>query len=160
MSNFTVYKRDHSGNIILQYEGRLVSRSATSVCIAALYQQTTRDLGYMLLRQGDSFTEWFYSNRWYNIFLIRDVDHRRLKGFYCNFTRPAEIGDDVVAADDLALDLFVHPDGSIQLLDEAEYAALDLPLHEQQAVRAALADLQQRIAARRGPFFALSSPLA
>jgi predicted RNA-binding protein associated with RNAse of E/G family len=55
----------------------------------------------------------------------------------------------------LNLDLFVFPDGRALLLDEDEYATLDLQRVEpaaHQAIQAALADLRARAAQGRFPF--------
>lgn len=156
-NNFTVHKRDHTGKIVLSYQGEVIGRGETWVCIQARFEQSTRDLGYMVLKHGDMFTEWFYSDRWYNVFQIHDVDDNRLKGYYCNITRPAEISEAEVASDDLALDLFVHPNGMTQLLDEDEYESLQLPSHIQQTIRQTLAELKQLVAAKKGPFAALHS---
>lgn len=148
----TIIKRNHRGEDQLSYEGELVTRAENWVCIEARFGFSDRNLGYVHLRKGDYFTEWFYNDRWYNIFRVRDVDSGELKGFYCNFTRPADLGEQVIAADDLELDLFVKPDGSTLLLDEEDYAALELTIEERAAVGSAVAELQRLVAARAYPF--------
>lgn len=154
---FTIYKRDEHGQEVFQYTGDLVERGEGWVCIRAAFGSASRDLGYIHLKQGDWFTEWFYADRWYNIFRIEDVETGVLKGWYCNLTRPAEIHADYAAADDLALDLFVHTDGSIRVLDEDEYAALVLTADEHQAVAAAVDEIRRLVAQRDGPFAGISS---
>ena len=66
-----------------------------------------------------------------------------LKGWYCNFTRPAEIDAEGVAADDLELDLVVTPAREMQLLDLSEYLALELSSAERHAVAAAYREIRQ-----------------
>jgi uncharacterized protein len=149
---FTIHKRDEHGRETLSYTGELVTRGEGWVCIRAAFGSASRDLGYIHLKKGDWFTEWFYADRWYNIFRIEDVDTGVLKGWYCNLTRPAEIHADYAAADDLALDLFVHPDGAIRVLDEDEYAVLELTSDEHQAVSAAVEEIRRLVAQREGPF--------
>ena len=109
------------------------------------------DLGYVLFEPGDQFTEHFYADRWYNIFEIRAADGR-LKGWYCNVTRPARISDGEIAAEDLALDLWVAPDGAMRVLDEDEFVALPLTPTKREAARAALAELQALAACKAPPF--------
>ena len=110
-----------------------------------------RDLGYTVFQTGDRFTEFYYTNRWYNIFRI-ETKEGVLRGWYCNITRPAEISADTVRAVDLELDLWVWPDGRTLVLDEDEF--IDLPLEEPDRAQAlaGLSELQQRAAARIGPF--------
>ena len=103
-------------------------------------------------RRGDVFVEWFYTNRWYNVFRVEDGQTSRLKGWYCNITRPAEIGNGYVSADDLALDVFVMPNGNIVLLDEEEFDALDLPSEERMAALRAVETIRQAAARREAPF--------
>jgi len=153
--SFTVHKCDHLGQITLSYTGEVVAQGVGWVCIVAPFGLADRDLGYIVLKQGDSFTEWFYADRYYNVFAIHDRDDGALKGYYCNLTRPAILEANSLRADDLALDLFVAPDGSTRLLDEDEYAALALDDAERQQVALALAELYRLIAARAQPFDAL-----
>jgi protein associated with RNAse G/E len=70
---------------------------------------------------GDVFTEFYYVDRWYNVFHITDPEGHH-KGWYCNVAQPAMLDDDGVAFVDMALDLFVHPDGRYAVLDEDEFA--------------------------------------
>jgi hypothetical protein len=149
---FTIHKRNEHGQETLRYSGEIVTRGEGWVCIRAAFGFASRDLGYIHLKQGDWFTEWFYADRWYNVFRIEDVDTGVLKGWYCNLTRPAEIHEDWAAADDLALDLFVQTDGTIRVLDEDEYAELSLTADEYQAVDAAVIEIRRRVAQRDSPF--------
>ena len=127
MTAFTVIKRDAQGKDLLSYEGVLVERNDAFVCIDATFALADRDLGYIDLRRGDRFREWFFTGRWFNIFRVQDVDTLAIKGWYCNITRPPIIEADRVAADDLGLDVFVGADGRTILLDEDDFALLDLP---------------------------------
>ncbi|MGJ3240171.1 MAG: DUF402 domain-containing protein [Anaerolineae bacterium] len=160
MNNFTVYKLDHRGEEILHYHGQVIARTAKMVCVQASFGGHTRDLGYVTLKHGDLFTEWFYADRWYNVFKLQDVDNGLFKGYYCNLTRPAIIADDHVKSDDLELDMFVKPDASIRLLDQDEYAALPLSITEREQVARAVRELQSLVADHAPPFDALSSSRA
>ena len=109
------------------------------------------DLGFVVLEPADRWREFFYADRWYNVFEIRDGDGR-LKGWYCNITRPARIGPDEFAAEDLALDLWVTPDGASELLDEEDFAELELEPEERRKAREALLDLRHRVETGQSPF--------
>ena len=152
MSDFKVIKRDAKGKDQLSYVGQVFERGDNFVCIDAIFSFADRDLGYIHLRKGDVFREWFYSDRWYNIFRVQDRDTGQLKGWYCNITRPAQIEEHRVAADDLALDVFVYPDGRTLLLDEDEFALLNLPDADNETVWKAVASLQRMVARRQFPF--------
>lgn len=152
MTAFTVIKRDASGKAVLSYRGALIERGESHVCIEARFALDDIDLGYIRLRRGDSFREWFYSDRYFNIFRVQDVDSRQLKGWYCNITRPAEIKDAQVVAEDLELDVFVHPNGSTLVLDQEEFAALQLSDLEQKRAWEAVRTIREMARRRQRPF--------
>ncbi len=152
MRAYTVSKRDAFGLEQFSYQGVLVAQSDNCVCIDAVFALPDRDLGYIQLRRGDRFREWFYADRWYNIFRVNDAETLALKGWYCNITRPAHLGAGQVAADDLALDVFVFPDGRTLLLDEDEFLALDLLAHEAREAWQAVESIKSKVARRLPPF--------
>lgn len=152
MTNFTVIKRDARGAEELSYQGVLRERNEAYICIDAVFALADRDLGYIMLRRGDQFREWFFVDRWYNIFRVADGESNLLKGWYCNITRPPDIGFDSVEAEDLCLDLFVHPDGRTLLLDEEDFAELALPQAQVEKAWAAVAAIRCRVEKRLPPF--------
>jgi len=151
MELVTVRKLDHAGRQVTAYPGRVLRREDHAIVLRTFWDRAPLDVGYVILEPGDRWTEFFYADRWYNIFEIRASDGR-LKGWYCNVTRPACISADEVAADDLALDLWVAPDGETQVLDEDEFVALRLTPAERESAQRALAELQALVARRAAPF--------
>lgn len=151
MSEITVTKRDHHGQPILSYRGNVLARGDNWICVEAVFSMKVADIGVMTFRRGDVMTEWFYTDRCYNVFKVQD-GHGTLKGWYCNITRPAEINEAEVAADDLALDVFVAPDGTVTVLDADEFEALDLSQPEREAALAAVQEIRTLTASRSGPF--------
>ncbi len=148
----TVIKRDHLGHEKIRYEGEVLQQDTTAIVIKAIFQIPIADLGFVVFRQGDVFTEWFYTDRWYNIFRVEDGETGTLKGWYCNITRPAIIADAIISADDLALDVFVHPNGDVRVLDEDEFASLDLANDERTKARNALESLKHLVDSHHPPF--------
>ena len=147
-----VYKLNEKGETVWHYDGHVLTRSATMVKLEARFNRADDVADYHTFRRGDRFVEWFYSDRWYNIFQMHDVDDDRIKGWYCNLTRPARLTAEAVYAEDLALDLMVYPDGSYRVLDEDEFAALKLrPAEREQALRA-LESLKRMVRHRREVF--------
>jgi len=151
MEPVTVRKLDHTGRPVTAYPGRVLRRDGHTVVLRTGWDRAPLDLGFVVLEPGDRWTEYFYDDRWYNIFEICASDGR-LKGWYCNVTRPARIGAGEVAAEDLALDLWVGPDGETRVLDEDEFAALGLNPVEREAARRALAELEAMVAQGMDPF--------
>jgi predicted RNA-binding protein associated with RNAse of E/G family len=151
MKPITVRKLDYAGRQVTAYPGRVLRRDDRAIVLRTGWDRAPLDLGYVVLEPSDRWTEYFYADQWYNIFEIRASDGG-LKGWYCNVTRPARISTGEVAWEDLALDLWVAPDGETLVLDEDEFAALPLPLVEREAARKALAELQTMVAQKAAPF--------
>ena len=89
VNDIVVRKLDHEGREVFRYEGRVLRRGERYVCLRAVFRFDEVDLGCVTFKRGDVFTEWFYSDRWYNVFRIEDGASGALKGWYCNITRPA-----------------------------------------------------------------------
>lgn len=139
--SFIVYKLDHHGREVWQYPAKILEYGANNIRLAASFNRDDMDLGYAIFKRGDRFTETFYNDRWYNIFAVYDRDDGKLKGWYCNICRPAEISETAVRCEDLALDVWVAPDGESVVLDEDEFAALDITKSDRVCARAGLMEL-------------------
>jgi predicted RNA-binding protein associated with RNAse of E/G family len=80
----------------------------------------------VVFKAGDRFVEYYYTDHWYNIFVIHDHEDGKVKGWYCNIGKPAVFEGGVVSYVDLALDLWVSTNGEQTVLDEDEFEALGL----------------------------------
>jgi protein associated with RNAse G/E len=109
------------------YSGELVERGSNHIVIDARFDKDGISMEDIPIKRGDHFIETYYSDRWYNIYEVRSGAEGDLKAWYCNVSYPAEITDTAVTFRDLALDLLVYPDGRQVVLDEDEFATLDIP---------------------------------
>ena len=152
VSMITVIKLNTLGEAKVQYQGEVIQRLADRVVIQAYWTQQTKDLGYTQFEPGDRFIEYYYTNRWYNIFDIATPDGMR-KGWYCNIAEPAVIFVDRIEQVDLLLDVWVDPTGKPLVLDEDEFTS-DNTLTDQQrdGAQQGLHELLEMIAAQREPF--------
>jgi predicted RNA-binding protein associated with RNAse of E/G family len=156
----TVRKLDFTGRLVTSYQGQVIHRDIASIVLEARWQRDRLELPYIVLEPDDRFIEFFFTDRWYNIFEIHARENDRLKGWYCNIARPAVFEDGNLSAVDLALDLFVYPNGDTLTLDQDEFDALDLQRDDPEAWRQALAavtELRAMIAARHAPFDVISN---
>lgn len=144
-----VDKLSPQGELKWRYEGEIIERGDGWLKLEAFFDRD--DIAFMgiLLKRGDRFIETYYSERWYNIFEIRDRDDDALKGWYCNITRPANFADGRVEYEDLFLDLWVSADGAQTVLDEDEFLAADLDAGIRQSAQDALQELQARFKTER-----------
>lgn len=158
MNHIVVHKLDTRGRLVTSYTATLVERFANGALLCARWERPTLALGYTTFETGDRFREWFYSDRWYNIFEVAESGGA-LKGWYCNIAEPAIITATEIRCRDLLLDLWVAPDGETLVLDEDEFAvddAIDAATRAQ--ARTALAELRRLVAAREPPFETIAAP--
>src|SRR5690606_19395595 len=88
MMEITIVKNNHRGDEVWRYHGMVLARGQTWIKLEAYFDRPDRVTPYHIFRQGDRFVEWFYSDRWYSIFEMHDVDDDHLTGWYCNISRP------------------------------------------------------------------------
>ena len=121
-----VQKKNPAGEVTYQYEGVLLHRDEHSMTLEALFDRADMPFMDTIFKTGDRFIEYYYNDRWYNIFEIHDRDTDAVRGWYCNVGKPAVFEDQLVSYVDLALDLWVSADGRQTVLDEDEFKELNL----------------------------------
>jgi hypothetical protein len=148
----TVIKLNPQGEEKIRYPAELSARLENGVVLDAYWHHTSRDLGYTTFEPGDHFVEYFYNDRWFNIFAISTPAGLR-KGWYCNIAAPARIDAEQVEQVDLLLDVWVDPAGQPLILDEDEFAAdLTITTEQRQGALQGLHDLLTLLATRHTPF--------
>ncbi len=126
MKKVTVIKQNSQGVETWRYTATEILREKNLVALSALFNRDDTQLQDIVIKHNDHFLEFFFNDRWYNIFEIRDRDDKSLKGWYCDICRPAIITQHQISYMDLVLDLWVYPDGSKVVYDQDEFDQLDL----------------------------------
>ncbi|MGA9533036.1 MAG: DUF402 domain-containing protein [Anaerolineales bacterium] len=150
--HITVHKLDEAGQEVWRYQGRLLARGPHWLRLVAAFDRERTQAGSLTIQPGDRFVETFYDDRWYNVFAVHNQDGGLFRGWYCNIARPAVLDPAAVYQQDLALDLIVMPSGEIDVLDRAEFDALDLSANDRAMAEAALAKLMALANQARPPF--------
>ena len=120
-------EKNPAGEVTYEYEGDvLLERDENSITLEALFDREDMPFMDVVFKKGDRFVEYYYTDRWYNIFAVYDRDDGKIKGWYCNIGKPAVIEDGIVSYVDLALDLWVSANGKQTVLDEDEFEELGL----------------------------------
>lgn len=147
-----IVKGDHVGEPMMRYSGELLLSCQDYVAVRCrFFPDAPCDLGLYTMNLGDILIEYYYPKRWFNVFAVYGAEGK-LKGWYCNVTRPVQIVENHILWSDLALDLAAAPDGKSLVLDEDEFAALDLSEHERRQARDALQTLSTWFAEGKPPF--------
>jgi protein associated with RNAse G/E len=141
LKKLTVYKLNENGERVWDYPAIELERGEHFIRIRALFNRDDIDLDFVVFARGDCFIEYFYNDRWYNVFAVHEGQSDKLKGWYCNICRPAFLGEKTIHCEDLALDLWVAPSAAPLILDEDEFAALAITAEERSLCRDALSEL-------------------
>ena len=148
----TVTIQDLAGNLVRAYRAHEVERRNAELILEAQYDGQEQELGDTTLEPGDRLLIRFYENRLYNVVQIHDGDDDQLKGWHCNFMRPASIDNGAVSAQDLSLSVFVRPDRGNVVLNRPQFQTLDIDEDERRDVKDTLAALIQQAEENAPPF--------
>jgi protein associated with RNAse G/E len=151
MPVMNIQKKNLAEEVTWQYDGVKLRRDENSITVEAFFNRDDMPFQEIILKRNDRFVETFFTDKWYNIFEIYDRDDGKLKGWYCNITKPAVIEDDFVSYVDLALDLWVSSNGARKVLDEDELEELELDDDLKQKVFAGLRELEQYFESKNPP---------
>ncbi|HPL80981.1 MAG TPA: DUF402 domain-containing protein [Anaerolineaceae bacterium] len=136
--------KHHAGSEkIYSWSGQVLSETLNMRRLNAWFNGNPGYVGKVLLEPGDRFVETYFTDRWYNFFQIYAGQSDVLKCYYFNLSRPAVFYEDRIEWEDLALDLIVYPDGQKELIDQDEFARLNIDEKTRQICWQTLTDLLQ-----------------
>ena len=139
-------------NETVTYRGQLLLQEPNHLLVHARWTHDSLHYDYVSYEYGDHFFEHYYLDKWFNIFEFRSPAGK-LKGWYCNVTKPATLSGNVITSEDLELDLFVSVDRrTVLTLDEDEFEARALDAETRTSALNALAELKRRVSEQAPPF--------
>jgi uncharacterized protein len=115
------------------------------------------------IKQQTRTVEYYWLNRWYNVFrFLNDDGSTRL--WYCNINTPPEFKDSMLRYVDLDIDIVLHADFSFQILDMDEFETnarrYGYSDEEKEQAQKAVDELIIMIEARQFPFVLERSSLS
>jgi protein associated with RNAse G/E len=134
---------------------RLVKYEFPLLILEAAFEEAIEHDLLGTIASGTLSTEYYWLNRWYNVFRFREPDET-LRSFYCNINLPPTFDGKVLSYVDLDIDVLVQPDFSYQVLDLEDFERHSQLYSYPDEVRAnaqcALQELTKLIEAREFPF--------
>lgn len=151
----TVRACKFDGTLRRSWRAPLLRREGSLIVLDAKFDEEIRHPLLGTISPGTVSIEYYWTNRWYNIFRFIEPTGA-LRSYYCNVNAPPTLDGDVLSYVDLDIDILVTPDLSYTVVDEDEFeanAALFKYTDEVKArAREALGELIQLIEMRRFPF--------
>src|SRR5689334_15069332 len=104
----TINSRKYDGTIRRSWQAALLSEDDGILIAVGIFTRTVDhpDLG-SIAEKTVSF-EYFWPNRWYNIFRFHTPDGA-FRNFYCNIAMPPSVNGDILDFVDLDIDVVVWP---------------------------------------------------
>ena len=148
-----VYK--HDGALHRTWPAELLRREGSLIVLDARFtEEITHDLLGTIV-QGTHSLEFYWLDRWYNVFRFAHPNGR-LRSYYCNVNTPPTLADGVLSYVDLDLDILVEPDFSYRILDledfETNVTGGNYSAETETKARGAVAELVRMIETRSFPF--------
>lgn len=138
-----------------RWKARIASRDGSLIVLDAEFEYDVKHEVLGEIPRGTLTAEYYWFNRWYNIFRFLEKDgSTRL--WYCNINTPPTLEDGVLSYIDLDIDVLVQPDFTYQVLDIDEFEqnamVFGYPDELRREVQRAIADVTSLIEARQFPF--------
>jgi len=138
-----------------RWSAQLVDKSDSLITLDATFDEHIEHDLLGSVPAGTISREYYWLDRWYNVFRFSDSEHR-LKQFYCNINMPPHFDGKTISYVDLDIDVLVEPDLSHRILDVEDFEQnskiYSYPVEVQNAARAALEDVVRLIESRAFPF--------
>jgi protein associated with RNAse G/E len=151
----TVCTYKYDGTEHRQWGGQLAGRKNSLLILNAIFDKEVRHPLLGLITPGTISVEFYWLDRWYNIFRFHQPTGE-LRNYYCNINVPPVFHQNVLSYIDLDMDILVEPDLSYRILDEDEFAAnasrFKYSLEVQRRSYQAIEQLVKLIKSRQFPF--------
>jgi protein associated with RNAse G/E len=155
LNEVTVRVLKHDGVEHRRWRGQIAEEEGSLIVLDAEFDV---DVSHQLLgeiRRGTRLIEYYWLDRWYNVFrFLQDDGSTRL--YYCNINTPPRFDGDVLTYVDLDIDVIVQRDYSYEVLDlnefEANAARYGYSPEEKRNAAVALDELITKITAHHFPF--------
>lgn len=118
----TVNSLAYNGEVRRSWQCELIERNDPLLVFVGTFDRDVehRELG--LIRKGTISYEYYWLDRWYNIFRFHEADNA-LRNYYCNINMPPTFVGSELNYIDLDIDIVVWPDMRYQVLDRDEFDA-------------------------------------
>ena len=116
----TVRVLKYDGTEYRRWTARLSQHNGSLLVLDAEFEYDVQHDLLGVIQGGTRTIEYYWLDRWYNIFRFMKGDNRT-RLFYCNINMPPSLEDNVLTYIDLDIDILVQPDFSYQVLDLDEF---------------------------------------
>ncbi len=154
-SKITINSRKYDLKIRRSWDCELVERNDPLIVLVGKFDRDVVHPGLGSIRQGTVSHEYFWLDRWYNIFRFHEPDGS-FRNYYCNFAMPPILENGVLDYVDLDIDILVWPAGRYEVVDlddfESNGLKYDYPKEIRQRSEKSVKEMFEMIERREFPF--------
>src|SRR6267142_1245796 len=151
----TVRVLKYDGTEHRRWNATLARKDESLIVLDAAFEDEVEHHLIGNIKRGTRTIEYYWPNRWYNIFRFLESDGTT-KLYYCNVNMPPSIDGGILSYIDLDIDILVRPDFSYQVLDRKEFASnakrYGYSQYVKRQAQSAIDDLILMIEKRQFPF--------
>ncbi|CAN5381320.1 hypothetical protein BH10ACI2_BH10ACI2_05420 [soil metagenome] len=116
----TVNSRKYDLSIHRSWECSLIERRGSMLLFHGEFDRDVDHSDLGLIKKGTISYEYYWLDRWYNIFRFHEPDGA-FRNFYCNINMPPVFENGILDYVDLDIDVLIWPGEHSKILDEFEY---------------------------------------
>jgi len=118
--NVVINSRKFDGRIHRSWKADLIGKHDDLLIFVGVFEHEVRHPKLGVIRRGTISYEYYWTNRWYNIFKFHEPEGA-LRNFYCNLNMPPVFENEVLDYIDLELDVLVSNQFEVEILDLEEF---------------------------------------
>ncbi|MGC2237370.1 MAG: DUF402 domain-containing protein [Pyrinomonadaceae bacterium] len=115
-----INSRKFDGKIHKSWKAELIERNDSLLIFVGEFEKEVKHSNLGVIRRGTISYEYYWLDRWYNIFRFHEPDGA-LRNFYCNVNMPPKFENGVLDYVDLDIDILVWKDFKYEILDAGEF---------------------------------------
>ncbi len=116
----TINSRKFDGKIHRSWQAELIEQRDSLLIFMGKFAKEINHTNLGVIRRGTISYEYYWLDRWYNIFQFHEPDGE-LRNFYCNISQPPKLQQNVLDYIDFDIDILVWKDFSLEILDLEEF---------------------------------------
>lgn len=150
-----VNSRKYDQNIRRSWMCELIEQVDPLILLLGEFDRDVEHPGLGSIRQGTISYEYFWLDRWYNVFRFHEPDGE-FRNYYCNVAMPPTFADNVLDYVDLDLDVLVWPNKKCEVVDRDDFERNALKYNYPNKVReraeASIEEILRMIGKGESPF--------
>lgn len=115
-----INSRKFNGDIHRSWKAELIKNENQLLIFVGEFEEEVHHSDLGIIRRGTISYEYYWLNRWYNIFKFFEPDGN-LRNYYCNLNMPPTFSENVLDYVDLELDVLVSNSFEVKILDREEF---------------------------------------